>query len=608
MFEEYSKENEIQLIESIKKMKGNEKVFPNYIKNITFPFYKNIEENTRIDFDFPLTILVGSNGTNKSSVLRAIQATIDGNSLEDYWFSTVVDPIEETGISGVRHCFFYEYIDSNDNYIHKQVLKQRAPREDKPDYWETARPTKKYGMRPMPDELKGKRYSAVSRKDIFLDFRSELSAFDKYYYLGVEDKDLKERKKYLRRKSISLKKVMENSMTIKSGGKNKKSQNELPEILSDEELKVISFVLGKKYLSGLIIEHKLFKVWGYSIFLSEGSNNYSEAMAGSGEVAVVRIIHELLSAPKGALVLLDEPECSLHPGAQYKLKYFILKEIKEKKLQVIISTHSVNFMNNLPDTAVKKFEWDDNLKKVVVQNNVKKYEAFKVLGQESKNMTLNIQVEDLLAQKIVENILRRINPIFLECCNIFYLSGGATTIKTRNIVHYVMNGATNENFIIFDGDQNENFEFKELEDFTDREKTIEKFDEYIMKFAKGPISFPVDGSGGLGNKKQKLDYQQKYYKFFKENVFYLPSLIPEDIIWDEEFVKMFVLDKDKQNEIINKTKTKDKIKSLALEISGTTESIPVIEDMLLKLWISKESNEKNQIINILNTIIEKSKI
>ena len=45
--------------------------FMNYIKYIQFPKYKNLTENSKIEFEFPLTMLVGKNGTGKSSVLQA---------------------------------------------------------------------------------------------------------------------------------------------------------------------------------------------------------------------------------------------------------------------------------------------------------------------------------------------------------------------------------------------------------------------------------------------------------------------------------------------------------------------------------------------------------
>lgn len=47
-----------ELIETIQDMKEHG-VFKNYIEYIVFPFYKNLIEGTRINFTFPLTVLVG---------------------------------------------------------------------------------------------------------------------------------------------------------------------------------------------------------------------------------------------------------------------------------------------------------------------------------------------------------------------------------------------------------------------------------------------------------------------------------------------------------------------------------------------------------------------
>lgn len=43
-------------IDSINKMQENGK-FKKYISNIFFPYYKNFEEFSRIDFNFPLTVI-----------------------------------------------------------------------------------------------------------------------------------------------------------------------------------------------------------------------------------------------------------------------------------------------------------------------------------------------------------------------------------------------------------------------------------------------------------------------------------------------------------------------------------------------------------------------
>lgn len=598
----YSLENEKLLIEQLEKMKQNVKVFPNYINKITFPLYKNLEENTSIEFNFPLTVLVGANGTNKSSVLRALQGSVEGISVGNFWFSTSMDPIKEAGGEKKRNCFFYEYVDASDNFILKEVLKQRAPRKGDPDYWETARPVMKYGMKKLPDGVE--RNSAVKKDVLYLDFRSELSAFDKCFYMGLNGyTKMVDKKNYMRGQSTKLKTVITENRIMKL--KNNSPQNDLPINLSNEELECISFVLGKKYNSGTLIKHKLFKDWGYSVVLNQEEFNYSEAMAGSGEIATVRIIHELLNAKPNSLILLDEPEVSLHPGAQSRIKYLILDQIKKKKLQVVISTHSTIFVENLPSNAIKKFEWDPSINKVNVKNTCYFYEAFFSLGQRIHNSKNIIHVEDRLATKIIEAVLKEIDINILSIWDIIYSPGGESAIKRNTIPVYLTNDSVNT-FVIFDGDQNKNYNFKELTDYTERELNCDNLDCILKEITGTSVDFIVDGSNGSGRLDQKLELQKKYYQYFKENVFYLPLNIPEDIIWDAKHVGILINNDEKMNSIEALTNSKDKIYEASKVIFGTDDSIDSLEKMLLIKWIKNDSEEKKYIKEMLNNIIEKT--
>lgn len=62
--------------ENLTKIKQNysNKKFRPYIDYIYFPYFKNLTSFTRIEFNFPITVLIGANGTNKSSILKALEA------------------------------------------------------------------------------------------------------------------------------------------------------------------------------------------------------------------------------------------------------------------------------------------------------------------------------------------------------------------------------------------------------------------------------------------------------------------------------------------------------------------------------------------------------
>ena len=186
------------IILAIQRMKENN-CFNNYIEYIQFPFYKNLIKGCRINFDFPMTILIGKNGGGKSSTLHALYGAPKGYTCSDFWFSTDVDPIGEGG----RNRYFYGYRENGNSDI-KEVMKTRMKRDSKtkkadPDYWETQRPSIKDGMMP------SNRNSPVDKKVIYLDFRAEVSAFDKVFHFSKQDLDA--RKEELRKKSKYLKRL-----------------------------------------------------------------------------------------------------------------------------------------------------------------------------------------------------------------------------------------------------------------------------------------------------------------------------------------------------------------------------------------------------------------
>ena len=78
------------LIKIIQQIKAAN-VLPNYINYIQFPFFRNIELDQRINFDFPLTAFIGPNGSGKSSTLHALYGCPEGKTPYDFWFSSEIE-------------------------------------------------------------------------------------------------------------------------------------------------------------------------------------------------------------------------------------------------------------------------------------------------------------------------------------------------------------------------------------------------------------------------------------------------------------------------------------------------------------------------------------
>ena len=76
---------------------------------------------------------------------------------------------------------------------------------------------------------------------------------------------------------------------------------------------------------------------------SFGKTNHSSQGAGDGYINIFNIIDALYDSSEDNVILIDEPEVSLHPDLQRKLFQLLVEYSKDK--QIIISTHSPYFVD-----------------------------------------------------------------------------------------------------------------------------------------------------------------------------------------------------------------------------------------------------------------------
>ncbi|WP_412464865.1 ATP-dependent nuclease [Flavobacterium mekongense] len=574
-------------------MKANG-VFNNYIEYVRFPLFRNLESDTKISFDFPITFFIGKNGGGKSSTLQSLYGCPINYSLADYWFSTAIDPITDFGEN--RNCFIYGYKDGNKTV---EVLKQRAPRHNKLDYWESSKPVKKYGM-----DVK-KRYTPVQKNVEYIDFRSELSAFDSFMYFTpfYPSDSIKSKQDYIRRYSKKIKEAFDSKSELTHFGKIK---NRTVKILSEREVEIISYILGKKYSKIEILDHAFFKNWGFSVRFSLYDFNYSEAYAGSGETAVIVLINKLYNCPNGSLILLDEPETSLHHGAQIRLLEYLLKLVKEKKIQCVISTHSASLIQNMPSKSIKVFSIN-NEGKFHVENEREPKEAFYELEISDTDNKNKIIVEDKLSKILLEFVLKKMGVDIFNSFSINYLPGGADSVKQR-LTNYseIKSGIK----VIFDGDQKKVDNHIDLKKITPEEiDTIKKLEDLLFKQTNCRIKFNVDGNSGKGNDIQKIEQIKSYLNYYLENVFYLPKMIPEEIIWDDDFAEEKIktlCPEVNLNSEIRKIKSgkdaKDWFKELTLLLYDDQNHISTLQSEFISIWYSKKNSDYTQIKELIDHI------
>jgi predicted ATP-dependent endonuclease of OLD family len=86
----------------------------------------------------------------------------------------------------------------------------------------------------------------------------------------------------------------------------------------------------------------------YIAYQNASGRTHALGLLGDGFSSVFRVAYTLFSSTPGSVVVLDEPELSLHPEAQKSL-YKLLAELAEDR-QIIIATHSP-YMVNWSDLA-----------------------------------------------------------------------------------------------------------------------------------------------------------------------------------------------------------------------------------------------------------------
>ncbi|MCG9704577.1 ATP-dependent nuclease [Photobacterium damselae] len=529
--------------------------YPNYIRQIRFPFFKKLKKNSEINFDYPFTVLVGPNGSGKSSTLQALYGCPAKNNVAHYWFSTAIDPIKESGDEAHRYIYKYKPAKYPDEI---EILQLRRKRDNDPDYWETARPRKADGMESMPDyeekyeHLRTKtRWKKMVKNVVYIDFRAELSAFDKFFYFGTFSKTekIESPQDFLRFRSTKLKAHI-NNFNGKALYWHTRSTESIDN-LTDEELKWTNQILGKHYISAKIVKHNFFNNDGYSIIFTNNDDSYSEAVAGSGEVSVVNCVVKVLRAPKESLILLDEPEVSLHPGAQTELRSLLLSKILESNCQVIMSTHSEHFVQSLPDRAIKLYQFEDTTNSYTILNDCSPEQAFIRLGSSLHNSSKKkVYVEDELAKNLVIKAIKEIDEKSLTSFDIVPYPGGACTMLNNLLVHFAASEVSTNDIVLLDGDMIKSIHISETEQYKglldSGRLELKRYSQDIPKSSYNDLDnilktqigidgksfkLPLNG-GNASNAEQAIKFKLRILNIYHEKFNFMNVDTPEEFIWE----------------------------------------------------------------------------
>ena len=559
---------------SIRALKNKEP----QILSLRFPNYRNLRFDSELPFSFPITILLGQNGTNKSSVLHALYGSPFKQTVADFWFETKIDAIPETR-KGRKQSIIHKY--RKDGQI-VECIKTRAPRRGNPDYWEPVKHSKVYGL-----EASGLRVPPISLNVVHLDFRGELPAFDKYFYFP-DPKHLSRLDNYAReRKDKSRQQYRKQDYLRKRSSelKNKLEANGKP--LEGKELEILKYILQRDYTGGRFLKHSLFHGHeGWTIlFNTDQVDRYSDAFAGSGESAAALLVHNVLEAPDSSLILLDEPETSLHPRAQQRMLEFLADQAVAKNLQIVITTHSRCFADRLPQKAIRVLtaEIDGAIE---IRTDLSVDEALHEISTLPSGKT--ILVEDERAQRVVSAALKSESNQAWKEFKVIVRVGGTSKIY-RDIQAYADSGRK-DIFVVLDGDHNPGEMIPSDGNLPQGRQELEKLIERLTRGNndKGPDLKFVDE-----------DEMTRYIRFLRTFVRYLPEPTPEHLVWDGEAAAALIGSKLSQ-EIVAEESYKKKI--YLLGNSPGLDAETVFNLLLARLLNRKEADRRIALINCIKEI------
>jgi hypothetical protein len=145
---------------------------------------------------------------------------------------------------------------------------------------------------------------------------------------------------------------------------------------------------------------------------------------GYGEARSQFLIAKIESLPSKSLVLIEEPEISLHSHAQHQLGRFLVDVSIRKGHQILLTTHSEPLLGALPSDS--RVYLHGGTAGIEIISGLTALEA-KSLMTRGHEKALHVLVEDDVASAILRELLRRVDPTFLSTTAL-YVAGGASQL------------------------------------------------------------------------------------------------------------------------------------------------------------------------------------
>lgn len=265
------------------------------------------------DYGSGLTILVGPNNSGKSTIVEAFSA-----------LSSMFTPLPK------KASFNEEMRNKKHDEISIKAIDN--PIEGKPEgYFEiintsSLKSETSYENHGFPYQQEGNIFVLPSRR-----------TFDPYYH-GIPS-ELSHREEYINQFELPLKRGSKLSTFFRRISKANKMKKEFNEVMSKILSPLPKWELDR---NGSDLYYMKF-IYDDISHASDGPISHASDGSGDGLLSIFFIVDALYDSNPNSIIVIDEPELSLHPSIQKKLSKLFAEYAKDQ--QIIIATHSPYFID-----------------------------------------------------------------------------------------------------------------------------------------------------------------------------------------------------------------------------------------------------------------------
>jgi predicted ATPase len=262
--------------------------FPKFLNHVTINGIRSWN-GQQIDFKFPIVAIAGENGTGKSTILKSVACAWEGSKKNTKYYPT--DFFIETPWESITNANIDFNLKEGNNIVEFSFRKKSSR-------WRSNKPRPKNEV-----------YILEVSRTLPLDATAG----------------------YARVAKLAVSEISRDQITDEYRGR-------------------LSHILGKDYTSASFAKTDFDNKKEVGL-LGNANKEISQYHQGAGEDATLDLMRVLQEVPNYSLLIIDEVEASLHPKSQRRLIRFLLWFCRQKKCQIVLSTHSPYIFQELPIEA-----------------------------------------------------------------------------------------------------------------------------------------------------------------------------------------------------------------------------------------------------------------